>query len=236
MADRAMRGGMVGMGMIFDETYRPFFETVHQRKLHDPSFGVIEVPLAAVATRTGTRAKKYQEAAGGKVAKFENFHGEDSLGKLLREPVDFVCVATPDDRHFEAAKAVLSAGKHLLIEKPSVLEMSQLDELVKLAVEKNVLAKVVYHKLLDPDHKKLRTLVHDQVLQHVNNGYCSLLEPKSISVSGSMLRSRLLSVRLCQKRAWTRVSRAEGASPVSQLTKERGSPGTRSASLNSVAL
>ena len=44
-----------------------------------------------------------------------------------------------------------------------------------------MLAKVVYHKLADPDHKKLRTHVVDGVLQHVNNGYCSLLEPKSIS-------------------------------------------------------
>jgi predicted dehydrogenase len=46
-----------------------------------------------------------------------------------------------------------------------------------------VLAKVVYHKLADPDHKKLRTHVADGVLRHVNNGYCSLLEPKSISDS-----------------------------------------------------
>ena len=35
--------------------------------------------------------------------------------------------------------------------------------------------------MFDPDHKKLRTFVVDQQLQHVNNGYCSLLEPKSIS-------------------------------------------------------
>ncbi len=35
--------------------------------------------------------------------------------------------------------------------------------------------------LADPDHKKLRTHVVDGVLRHVNNGYCSLLEPKSIS-------------------------------------------------------
>ncbi|MFO0966693.1 MAG: hypothetical protein U0793_14060 [Gemmataceae bacterium] len=47
--------------------------------------------------------------------------------------------------------------------------------------KENVLAKVVYHKLADPDHKKLRTHVVDGVLKHVNNGYCSLLEPKSIS-------------------------------------------------------
>lgn len=183
MTDRVMRAGMVGMGMIFDETYRPFFETVHQRKLYDPTFGVIDVPLVAVATRTGSRAKKYQDSAAGKVSPFQNFSGTDSLAKLLKEPVDFVCVATPDDRHFEAAKAVLNAGKHLLIEKPSVLDLEQLDELINLASQNNVLAKVVYHKLLDPDHKKLRTLVHDRVLQHVNNGYCSLLEPKSISQS-----------------------------------------------------
>jgi D-galacturonate reductase len=63
------------------------------------------------------------------------------------------------------------------------LQLAELDELQRLAAKHGVLAKVVYHKLLDPDHKKLRTLVEDRVLLHVNNGYCSLLEPKSISSS-----------------------------------------------------
>jgi D-galacturonate reductase len=67
------------------------------------------------------------------------------------------------------------------VEKPSVLSLSELDELTSIAEKRGLLARVVYHKLLDPDHKKLRTLVHDSVLQHVNNGYCSLLEPKQIS-------------------------------------------------------
>ena len=62
-----------------------------------------------------------------------------------------------------------------------MLSLQELDELTALAREKNVLAKVVYHKLLDPDHKKLRTLVHDGILRHVNTGYCTLLEPKQIS-------------------------------------------------------
>ncbi len=78
---------------------------------------------------------------------------------------------------------MLEAGKHLLVEKPSVLTLQELDELERLAKQKKVLAKVVYHKLLDPDHKKLRTLVVDDELHHVNNGYCTLLEPKSISGS-----------------------------------------------------
>ena len=90
------------------------------------------------------------------------------------------CVATPDDRHFAAAEAACGRQARL-VEKPSVLTLRELDELERLAREHKVLAKVVYHKLLDPDHKKLRTLVADGELSHVNNGYCTLLEPKSIS-------------------------------------------------------
>ncbi len=171
------------MGMIFDDTYRPFFERVHAEGLYDRRFGLVAVPLVAVASRTGSRADKYRQAAGDRIARFESFTGEDSVAKLLASGVNFACVATPDDRHFDAARQILAAGVHLLVEKPSVLTLSQLDELTALARKHKVLAKVVYHKLLDPDHKKLRTLVADDVLKHVNNGYCSLLEPRSISGS-----------------------------------------------------
>ena len=181
-ARHTLHAGMVGMGMIFEETYRPFFEGARAAGLYDRRYGVLDVRLSAVASRTGKRAEAYraQGAAGGG---FASFTEPGSVDQLLQHEVDFVCVATPDDRHFEAAQLALAAGKHTLIEKPSVLSLRQLDELNQLAREQGVLAKVVYHKLFDPDHKKLRTLVHDGVLQHVNHGYCSLLEPKQISGS-----------------------------------------------------
>ena len=184
-SDKALRGGMVGMGMIFDETYRPFFELAHREGLYSRSFGDLNVPLTAVATRTGRRAEAYRDAAGDKVNRFESFAGDDAVDQLVGSDVDFVCVASPDDRHFDASRRVLAAGKHLLVEKPSVLKLQELDELTELASQNDVLARVVYHKLLDPDHKKLRTLYADGVLQHVNNGYCTLLEPKLIPVSSS---------------------------------------------------
>jgi D-galacturonate reductase len=174
---------MVGMGMIFDETYRPFFERSVSRPLYDPTFGVCSVPLTAVATRTGKRAAAYREKAPADIRDFKSYSSADAVEQLVGGPVDAVCIATPDDRHFAAAKLAIEAGKHVLIEKPSVLKLAELDELQQLAVDHGVLAKVVYHKLLDPDHKKLRTFVADGVLQHVNNGYCSLLEPKSIAGS-----------------------------------------------------
>ncbi len=180
-----LRAGMVGMGMIFDETYRPCFERAYAEGLWSRRTGPVRLELTGVASLTGRRAEAYRQAAleAGRISPFESYAGESAVDELIRSDVDFVCVATPDDRHFDAARKVLSAGKHLLVEKPSVLKLQEVDELCKLADEKNVLAKVVYHKLLDPDHKKLGTLVADGVLKHVNNGYCSLLEPKQISGS-----------------------------------------------------
>jgi D-galacturonate reductase len=172
---------MVGLGMIFDETYRPFFEQTCREGLFRRDTGPVEVELAAVATRTGSRADRYRRTAPEDVNRFASFAGPRAVSDLLSHGVDVVCVATPDDRHYEPAKAALTAGKHVLLEKPSVLSLGQLDELIRLAEENGVLAKVVYHKLADPDHKKLRTHVVDGVLRHVNSGYCSLLEPKSIS-------------------------------------------------------
>lgn len=177
---RQIRVGMVGIGMIFDETYRPYFESSHANLVHSTPYPY-SVSLTSVASRTGLRALRYLTDPSTRLASFQNFSGPTAVQQLLSTNCDAVCVATPDNRHFEVARSVIESGKHVLIEKPSVLDLSQLDTLNELASKMQVIAKVVYHKLADPDHKKLRTLVSDGVLQHVNNGYCTLLEPKSIS-------------------------------------------------------
>src|SRR5262245_36388624 len=108
-ASRSLRAGMVGMGMIFDETYRPLFEQAHAAGVYGSDFGICQVELAAVASRTGSRAEAYRRAAGDRIARFESFREPDSIGQLLSSGVDFVCVATPDNRHFASAKAALEA-------------------------------------------------------------------------------------------------------------------------------
>src|SRR5262249_4966641 len=115
-ASNTLRAGMIGMGMIFDETYRPFFEKVHADGIYDWRLGWVEVPLSAAAARTGARAEKYRQAAAGRIAVPDSFTGADAVARLLQSGVRFACVATPDDRHFEAARQVLSAGVHLLVE------------------------------------------------------------------------------------------------------------------------
>jgi D-galacturonate reductase len=181
LSQAKIRTGMVGLGMIFEETYRPLFETLFHAPLFRPDFGIVDVELSAVASKTGSRAAKYQHELKNRVFPFQSFSGERAIHDLLESNIDAICIATPDDRHFFPAQLALRAGKHVLIEKPSVLTLRELDTLTSLAQSKKVLAKVVYHKLADPDHKKLRTHYLENNLQHINNGYCSLLEPKSIS-------------------------------------------------------
>src|SRR5262245_21677323 len=118
-----LKAGMVGLGMIFEETYRPLFEALHTRGLYRPEFGLVHVDLAAVASRTGRRVEALRAQAAGGLPNFNSYSGPNSVRELLSHPLDAVCIATPDPRHFEAARAALEAGKHVLIEKPSVLRL-----------------------------------------------------------------------------------------------------------------
>src|SRR5213595_3447943 len=95
-----LRVGMVGVGMIFDDTYRPLFEQLHAEGLYRRDFGLVDVELAAVASRTGSRGARHQRDLADKLAPFVNCSGPDAVEELLRTGVDVVCVATPDDRHF----------------------------------------------------------------------------------------------------------------------------------------
>jgi predicted dehydrogenase len=174
--------------MIFEETYKPAFDRLIAEGVDLPA-GRVAVELVGVASRTGRRAEAYR--ASGTLGDFQIFSGPNAVAELIgrsggaavgsNRAVDLVFVAAPDDRHFEPCLAALSAGRHLSVEKPSVLSLDQLDRLVEAADRNRVAAKTVYHKLLDPDHKRLRTLTLEGVLRNCRNGYCSLLEPKSIS-------------------------------------------------------
>src|SRR6202022_919131 len=92
-----LRAGMVGLGMIFEETYRPLFEQLLADGLYRRDFGLVDMELTAVASRTGARANRLQKMAGG----LASFAGPDAVSRLIAHGVDVVCVATPDNRHFE---------------------------------------------------------------------------------------------------------------------------------------
>jgi myo-inositol 2-dehydrogenase/D-chiro-inositol 1-dehydrogenase len=54
---------------------------------------------------------------------------------LARDDIDVVDVVVPSHLHHEIASAALSAGKHLLLEKPMALSLHDCDDLIRLARE-----------------------------------------------------------------------------------------------------
>ena len=59
--------------------------------------------------------------------------------------VDAVHITTPNNRHFQMAKAALKAGKHVMCEKPLAMTTTQTAELVALAKETGLAAGVNYN-------------------------------------------------------------------------------------------
>ena len=80
---------------------------------------------------------------------------------LLREhpEIELVVVATPNDAHFPVAKAALQAGRHVVVDKPFVLDAGQARELVELAERVGKMVSVYQTRRFDSDFLTLREVL-----------------------------------------------------------------------------
>ena len=105
------------------------------QKIHIPGF--TEHPrteVVAVYNRDLGRAKEIADS--NKI-----FYAYNDLDKILSLPeVDAVSISTPPFLHYNMAKSVLQAGKHLLLEKPMAMNVSEVKELYHLAEAQGLVA------------------------------------------------------------------------------------------------
>jgi predicted dehydrogenase len=71
---------------------------------------------------------------------------------------DALNVVTPTITHFDISKQLLSAGKHVLVEKPMTSTTAQATELVKVARDNNSLLQVGHVERFNPVFKYLETV------------------------------------------------------------------------------
>ncbi len=84
----------------------------------------------------------------------------ESVQKLIEDPaIEAVVIATPVAAHFEVAKAALTAGKHVLLEKPLTSSVAQASELVDLAAKKGLTLMVDHTFLYTGAVRKIKELV-----------------------------------------------------------------------------
>ncbi|KAI4620690.1 uncharacterized protein J4E87_007016 [Alternaria ethzedia] len=91
------------------------------------------VVAAAASSTSATRAKEFLTSVGAP----PTARAYGSYTELVSDPnVDIIYIATPHSHHYHHARLCLSAGKHVLVEKPITVNAAQCQELRKLAREK----------------------------------------------------------------------------------------------------
>lgn len=87
---------------------------------------------------------------------------------LFDDPtLQLVVIPTPNDTHFPLAKAALNAGKHVVVDKPFTVTLSQARELTALADAKGLLLSVFHNRRWDSDFLTLKALLKEGTLGEV---------------------------------------------------------------------
>ncbi len=115
---KSYRWGILGLGSIANR-FMSGLSLVERAQLY------------AVASRSMEKAQAFQ-------AKYHAYKALDSYEALVQDPqVDIVYVATPHPMHLRHALLALTAGKHVLVEKPVCVNTAELDQLCQTAKQQN---------------------------------------------------------------------------------------------------
>lgn len=91
-----------------------------------------------------------------------------TLDELLADDaVELVIVNTPNSTHFDYAKKALEAGKHVVVEKPFVINAKDGEPLIALAKEKGLVLAVYQNRRWDSDFKTVKKLFDEGLLGEI---------------------------------------------------------------------
>ncbi|WP_218661771.1 oxidoreductase [Enterobacter cloacae] len=87
---------------------------------------------------------------------------------LFNDPnIDLTVIPTPNDTHFPLAKAALEAGKHVVVDKPFTVTLSQARELDALAKSLGRLLSVFHNRRWDSDFLTVKALLSEGTLGEI---------------------------------------------------------------------
>lgn len=138
-----VRVGLIGFGLA-------------GASFHAPLIAAVEgMELAAIATSRATDA--YPDA----------IRYADAHALIADDSIDLVVVATPNDSHAPLAHAALSAGRHVVIDKPMALDAAQAIELAAVSRGVDRCLSVFHNRRWDADFLTVERLLRDDELGDV---------------------------------------------------------------------
>lgn len=87
---------------------------------------------------------------------------------LFNDPtLDLIVIPTPNDTHYPLAQQALAAGKHVVVDKPFTVTLSQARALQQQAQQRGLLLSVFHNRRWDSDFLTLKTLLQEGSLGEV---------------------------------------------------------------------
>ena len=82
------------------------------------------------------------------------------LGEALANPaIELIVIATPNQTHADLAAQALSAGKHVVVDKPFTLNSLQADQLIALAEQQQRVLSVFHNRRWDGDFLTTKAVI-----------------------------------------------------------------------------
>jgi 1,5-anhydro-D-fructose reductase (1,5-anhydro-D-mannitol-forming) len=114
--------------------------------------------LVGVYSRDRGRAEAFAEKHGIPAA-------YDSLADLLKNPeIQAVFIASPNSLHAQHTKMAAGAGRHVLVEKPMSVNVSEALDMVRACRRSKVNLGVGFHLRHHPGHRRARQLIREGIL------------------------------------------------------------------------
>jgi len=143
MAEPVLKIGVLSFGMSGKVFHCPLIHVT-------PGFA-----MTKIMQRTGSSALEIYPYA-------EIVRNADDI--ILDPSIDVVLVNTPDHTHYDYTRRSLEAGKHVVVEKPFVLDVKEGEELIALAKQKGKVLTVYQSRRWEGDFLTIRKIVEQQLL------------------------------------------------------------------------
>jgi len=144
-SSKILKVGLIGTG----SSALNIAETISRNK---------EVKLVAISNHRIESAKKIAEKYN------VEYLTNDYKELCRRSELDFVIISTPHSLHYEMAKYALNQNKHVLVEKPIAINVSQAKELIKLSNSKNLKLGVHFQCRFFGAIKKAKEMIENNTL------------------------------------------------------------------------
>ncbi|MGA8942125.1 MAG: oxidoreductase [Thermoactinomyces sp.] len=93
----------------------------------------------------------------------------ESIDEILKDPgIELVIITSPNQTHYSYARKALEAGKHVVVEKPFVLNTKEADDLIRLADKNRRLLSVYQNRRFDSDFLTLQKCISQGILGKIH--------------------------------------------------------------------